>query len=307
MLIVLFLFVGNFITLLILLLNRQMRTIPNMFLASLAIADFCLGVFIGFPLSLPILVTSQWPFNDATCQFQAYIAIILASASIHTLTLMAVNRYFRIVRPAKYRLFFTKKKTTIMIFVLWFYSMCFPLPYFVSGFKMVFHPSKFVCFPQIERREYTACGVIAYVAIPTCVIFYCYMRIFKTVRSHNNNFQSSGTATSTVNVEEIKVARTLFIILVFFNLCWTPVLLVDIIDTVFVRWTFPREVYVTYSFLATLNSALNPLLYGVLNKNFRKEYLKILRCSYCRSQAIVAPVFIVQSGTGKLTTTSKKN
>ena len=216
---------------------------------------------------------------------------------------MAVNRYFRIVRPAKYRRFFTKKKTTIMIFVSWFYSMCIPLPYFIGGFKMVFHPSKFLCYLQIERREFTVYGEIAYVAIPTCVIFYCYMRIFKTVRSHNNNFQPSRTATSTVNVEEIKVARTLFLILVFFNLCWTPVLLVDIIDTV----SFPREVYVTYSFLATLNSALNPLLYGVLNKNFRKEYLKILRCSYCRLQAIVAPVFIVQSGTGKLTTTSKKN
>ena len=119
-----------------------------MFVASLAIADFCLGVFIAFPLSLPILATSQWAFNDATCQFQGYVAITLACASIHTLTLMAVNRYFRIVRPAKYWRFFTKKKTTIMIFV-----------------------------------------------------------------SNPLELQL------VLNVEEIKVARTLFIILVFFNLC----------------------------------------------------------------------------------------
>ena len=40
--ILLFLFVGNFITLSIMVLNRRMRTIPNMFVASLAISDFSL-------------------------------------------------------------------------------------------------------------------------------------------------------------------------------------------------------------------------------------------------------------------------
>ena len=44
-LIVFFLFVGNFLTLLVMLLNRRMRTIANMFVASLAVSDLLLGVF----------------------------------------------------------------------------------------------------------------------------------------------------------------------------------------------------------------------------------------------------------------------
>ena len=39
--------------------------------------------------------------------------------------------------------------------------------------------------------------------------------------------------------------------------------------------------------LGTISSALNPIIYGVLNKNFQKEYLKMLRCGYCRSKRIV--------------------
>lgn len=39
------LFVGNFITLAIMLLNRQMRTIPNMFVASLAVSVSRFGAF----------------------------------------------------------------------------------------------------------------------------------------------------------------------------------------------------------------------------------------------------------------------
>ena len=161
------------------------------------------------------------------------------------------------------------------------------IPYFLSGHKMVFHPAKFFCYLQIDSGPFTAFMVTVYIGLPTCVIAFCYVRIFQTVRSHNNNFQTAGVGSNRVNVEEIKVARTLFVIVVFFNLCWTPVLLIDIVDTIAGRWIFPREAYVAYSFLGTISSALNPIIYGVLNKSFQKEYVKIFRCSYCRFQTIV--------------------
>ena len=98
-LIVLFVFVGNCLTLLVMLLNRRMRTIPNMFVASLTVSDLLLGVDIG-PLSIAALVTSHWPFKDTTYKFQDLLALALCFASIHRLVLMAVNRYYRIVKPA---------------------------------------------------------------------------------------------------------------------------------------------------------------------------------------------------------------
>ena len=79
---------------------------------------------------------------------------------------------------------------------------------------------------------------------------------------------------NTVNIKKIKVARTLFVIVVFFSLCWAPVLLIDIVDTILGRWTFPREAYVAYTFLANISRALNPFIYGVLNKNFRRVDLR---------------------------------
>ena len=86
------------------------------------------------------------------------------------------------------------------------------------------------------------------------------------------------------------MARTLLIIVVFFNLCWIPILTIDFVDTISQRYNFPSEVYVAYTFLATISSALNPLIYGVMNKSFRRNYLKVLRCRYCRSQAVVEPL-----------------
>ena len=196
------------------LLNRRMRTIANMFVASLDVSDLLIGVNIG-PLSMTALVTSHWPFTDRTCQFEGYIAIILVAASIHTLVLMAVNRYYRIVKPTKYPRYFTEKKTLIMILVSWIYSICAPLIYVLLGNKMVFHPSKFCYFP-IENSAFMAYGIPLYIGIPTCVIIYCYFRIFTTVRHHNSNFHHSGNPISTANVEKFKVARTILVIVVFF-------------------------------------------------------------------------------------------
>ena len=45
-----------------------------------------------------------------------------------------------------------------------------------------------------------------------------------------------------------------------------------------------------YTFLGAISSALNPFIYGVLNKSFRKNYLNVLRCRCCRSQAVVEPL-----------------
>ena len=97
------------------LLNRQRETIPNLLVTSLAVTDLCLAVFVSAPLGPPVLVTSKWPFNDSSCQFQGYFAIMLTAASIHTLVLMAVNRYVRLVRLSKYRRYFTQRKPSSLL------------------------------------------------------------------------------------------------------------------------------------------------------------------------------------------------
>ena len=48
---------------------------------------------------------------------------------------------------------------------------------------------------------------------PNCIILYCYLRIFKILRSHNN-FHLSSNPMNALNVE-FKVARTVFVTTVF--------------------------------------------------------------------------------------------
>lgn len=88
-------------TLLVLVLNRQMRTVPNMFVASLAVSDLSTGMFSNLS-SFYSGIVSKWPFGDATCRFQGLLLPITALTTVHTMALIAVNGYLRIVKPAKY-------------------------------------------------------------------------------------------------------------------------------------------------------------------------------------------------------------
>ncbi|VEL32782.1 unnamed protein product [Protopolystoma xenopodis] len=72
---------------------------------------------------------------------------------------------------------------------------------------------------------------------------------------------------------QIRLALTMFIIYATFVTCWS----VYSICTVFDLFdTFPMELHAFGLTLGHFNSCLNPWLYGLLNKGFRKAYQKIL-------------------------------
>ena len=76
----------------------------------------------------------------------------------------------------------------------------------------------------------------------------------------------------------------------------------DNIDAAREEHTLPRQVYLTYAFLAYLSSTINPFVYGATSGLFRREYKAILR--------IVAVCFRNQhnnSNSNSNTTTSNNN
>ena len=45
--------------------------------------------------------------------------------------------------------------------------------------------------------------------------------------------------------------------------------------------TLPRQAYLTYGFLIYLSSAINPVIYGAINRYFRREYKVIVKRLLC--------------------------
>lgn len=262
------------------------RSVTNLYIITLAFSDFLLSL-LGIPFSVASLMVGQWPFNNFLCQLQGFWILLMCAISLETLAVTAVNRYFRVVRSRTlYQKIFNAEKTKATIAILWIMALFAPLPYVVAGHEFTFHPAKAICAHNAESlyKGYGAYLVLVYVAIPLIVIITCYTRVFIAVRKHNLNFQfrlraSSRSKSSTnrkLSVDEVNVTYTLLVVVTGFLACWTPVVVIDMIDFINADWKLKRQVYVSYTCFAFASASLNPFIYGIMNRPFRAEYLRIL-------------------------------
>ena len=76
---------------------------------------------------------------------------------------------------------------------------------------------------------------------------------------------------------ETKAAKTLLTVVGTFILCWTPHF-IGIFCFLFEDCSWPDEFFAVTTWLAMLNSACNPVIYGVMSRQFRKRFKQILQC-----------------------------
>ena len=262
------------------------RTVPNMYIITLAASDFLMSL-LGIPFSVASLMIGKWPFNNFTCQLQGFWILLMCAVSLQTLAVTAVNRYFRVVRSrAQYQKIFNMKTTKITIAILWIMAFFAPLPYVVAGHEFFFHTGKVFCAHNAESLYdgYGAYLVLVYVAIPLVIIITCYTKVFIVVRKHNVNFRSrirtrtqscAALSDGCLSVEEVNVTYTLLVVVIGFLTCWTPVLVIDLIDFINRDWKLKRQVYVSYTCFGFASTSLNPIIYGIMNRSFRAAYVNI--------------------------------
>ena len=77
----------------------------------------------------------------------------------------------------------------------------------------------------------------------------------------------------------MKLARTLFLIFIFFTACWAPYAIIVVVD----RYdTYRQEIHFYALLLAHTHSSINSFLYYFSNKNFRDGYKHLLQVLPCR-------------------------
>ena len=270
---------GNLLTFYAVYRNLRLRTLPNMFVIALAVSDILMSTCC-MPFTVATLFHGRWMFGETFCRFQGLQALTIGTNSLGTMGIIAVSRYFYVVKPEKYPLLFKKHRSLMYIVTVWCAALAGSVPPFC---RFEFQPGKAMCLYTFESNiAYTVFIECLYIATPLLIITICYAKVFRAVSrsnrifSHENNLQQLRA-----NVEEAKVTKTLVAVLVGFACCWLPVSVVDNIDAARGEHSLPRQVYLTYGFLAYMSSTINPFIYGSMNKQFRREYKGILITILC--------------------------
>ena len=273
---------GNAMTLIAIAMHRSLQTKTSCFIASLAMADLLNGG-TTFPLMLIATIYGRSPFTPGLCAFFGSLTIFYCCASVNTLAFVAIDRFFAIVDPLRYVTKVTSTFVAICITYSWVEGFWLAMMPIAGWSHYEYIPSEYICTADWAAASYTIFLLAYQVGVPCGVIFFCYARIFKVARD-----QSRKVAEQSVQVggakpaskTEAKAARVLFIVIGTFLTCWTPHTITMLCNAFTQNHCPIVEAYHTMTvLLAHTNSAMNPILYGVLNRQMRRAYYNVLK--YC--------------------------
>ena len=123
--------------------------------------------------------------------------------------------------------------------------------------------------------------------LPLGVALVSYYKVFKKIKHHNLNMASTAHAESRENrltVKEIKLVKSLAIVVFAFALCWIPFWITVMIQRFATDIVVPRNIQLLFPFLMFFSNTINLFTYAGVNPCFRAEFRRILLCKAKSSQ-----------------------
>ncbi|XP_040004927.1 cholecystokinin receptor [Xiphias gladius] len=119
---------GNLLIIVVLTVNKRMRTVTNTFLLSLAVSDLMMAVFC-MPFTLIPSILKDFIFGAAMCKIVSYFMGISVSISTFSLVAIAIERYSAICNPLKSRVWQTRSHAYRVIAATWVLAFIIMIPY----------------------------------------------------------------------------------------------------------------------------------------------------------------------------------
>ncbi|XP_052121994.1 orexin/Hypocretin receptor type 1-like isoform X2 [Frankliniella occidentalis] len=273
---------------------HYMRSVTNYFLVNLSFADL-LVTLICMPMAVGTNVSKLWIYGEVMCMLTTYFQGVSVSASVFTITAMSIDRYLAIRHPMAFRKVFNRKSTIFVIVALWVVSTLLFAPLlWVQQTQPVYLPGleeavetyglKF-CMENWSKQDfskkvYGACLFTMVYAIPGTVVVAAYSLMGRRLCAVKPPFDENSTAGSASSQqgsrlvrERRRVARILLVLAILFAMCWLPynviMLVLDLLDSSDnVQWLIDMLPFTLL--LGHCNSAINPLLYCFMTRNFRR-------------------------------------
>ena len=263
--------------------NKRLRTTTNLYIIALAISDLLSAIFV-MPMASGSLIAGRWIFGVVGCEIHAFVSLFAIYVSPTTMGLTAFNRYVRIVKTNVYHKVFSPLRSRILLGSVWLFVACYiSVPRICGWQRWGFIPGYMQCstvhLSDVGRYIHYVVIVSLFFLCPLCTSLVCYYKVFKTISRHNLDIAPSlqnRVHVARVSVQEIRVSKSLSVVVFAFMLCWAPFWIIVIVKRFSLVENLPRNVELFCMFCFYLSNAINPIIYSGMNPAFRKEVFSLL-------------------------------
>ncbi|KAH3854775.1 hypothetical protein DPMN_097324 [Dreissena polymorpha] len=280
-------FIGNTAVITVCSLQRKLRQdVSNLLVINLCITD--LGNTIVMMTSLIAMGMDVWSLGDFWCNSVCAINYCLIIVSMLTLCCVSVERYQAVVHPLTYHYRVTRKRLLVLMVYTWLQGLVFGLaPAIMKWISYDYWEG--VCAIQwhLHRPATVIYVILAFLFCflgPGILLVWCYKKILEEVRKQSLEAPMH-PCTNDKTVEKQKRSRSdktkliwsLMTVVVAYFICTAPFSVTKLIKVSADVESVPGWLNLVASLLGYIASAINPFIYGIFRRDFRKAYFQLLK------------------------------
>lgn len=272
---------GNSATLVAILRNHKLKTIPNIYIGSLAVADCLVGAMLLVQgISELQIVEKSTEHEESFCLARMSMLFVCVAASMLSYLLVACDRYVYIMHSLKYVNIVTKQRSLVFILVAWGLACVYgTVPAYTSHFTVTEG-----CTPT-HVFSFTYMIIIHPIFFLTLSAATCwlYFRIVAAALQQQKRIRQQEVGVSQepgqvrLSQRTWKVVKILMLVFGLFFICWCPLLVVAFVEYTVHVDHIALEIA---SLIAVMNSGVNFLVLAAMKKDFRTEFKSML-CVCC--------------------------
>ncbi|XP_066264916.1 D(4) dopamine receptor-like [Branchiostoma lanceolatum] len=203
---------GNCLVIMAVYRERNLRSITNYFIVSLAVTDALMAVMV-MPLAVYFEVMRMWTLGFGMCDVFVTFDVMLCTASIFNLVAISLDRFYAVTWPVHYAKHKSKSRPILTVSLVWLLSFAISCPLLFG-----------VNDPDVGPRQAGSCGLesgdyviyssVCSFFIPCTVMLVLYYKILKKIKERTkklapkNTMSSAQSGGDTMAMEELSEPNT---------------------------------------------------------------------------------------------------
>ena len=266
---------GNAMILLVIYRTPGLRTNSNYLIASLAVADFSVGLIMN-----PLYAVKAGLGIQNSSHSLAVVAEVMTlqtlTATTYSLCCVSVDRYLAILAVFRYEIYVTTERCLRLIGLVWIFSFVTPLP-------RLFITDQFNALPTMWMVSYTIVFII-----PLSGVSYCYFHIYKAARAQARRIACEHIVDLHEAIRILKNRKATWTAAVVIGACflmWFPSCILSFVQSLTSDECLKVHIdLITWFWVDTLafaSSSVNPWIYFLRTREFKHALKRIFQNGPC--------------------------